>query len=208
MIDNNETEGHERAQIKPPPHYLDEPANFGSRAFERALKAFLSGSDPDRSVVRNYLETSRGIPWVSDLQDVRFCADFCHSNGTGLHPAMVAAMRRSPTSEIVAIHATFLMADGSGKADLTAARKVYGKAGGAAIWLTSAAPLMILAEFIEKALAVRASTGAAVVSAYSQSNVRRIDPPPGCTTWLIAADRGAMAEQYARDAGRRLTTGA
>jgi hypothetical protein len=178
--------------------------DYRRKRFEAARRSFETGLEAASSIIRPYLEISRGIPWVEGITDLRFCNNFYHSKAVGAWPTMLGAMRLHPEGDIVAIHATFLHPDGSGKAEVDPPRKVYGKARSAAVWLTPHADTMVLAESIEKALAVRAATGAAVISGYSQANLSKIDPPPSVTTWVIAADRGEAAENFARKAGRRL----
>jgi hypothetical protein len=173
--------------------------------FERALAAFHKAQPDAHKLMRTYIEVGRGIPYTNEAKDLRLCPSFYHSELFGTAPAMLAAMRGAPDGEIVAIHATFLRADGLGKADVQPARKVFGKAGGAAVWLTTPGPIMVVTESIEKSLAIYAATSAPVVSAYSMSNVPKINPPPDCKLWTIGADRGDAAEEYARAAGRRLT---
>lgn len=180
---------------------------YKQRIFQRALMAFENGLPPGETPLRTYIESGRSLPWDDDLHDIRYCPGFYHSKAVGLLPAMLAALRLAPGGDIVAVQATFLTADGTGKAKVKPSRKVYGSARGAAIWLSEANAVMALTESIEKAIAIRAACRLAVASAYSAGNMPNVQPPPQCTRWIIAADRGDLGELKARQAGARIMGG-
>jgi hypothetical protein len=202
---NDDDWGEYAPQIRAMRTVTDGAAAFKLKLFAGALASYNEALAASATIMSKYLEESRGIPWLGEVDDLRFCPEFYHSKSVGFVPAMLAAMRPVPGGEIVAVHSTFLRSDGLGKADVEVTRKVYGKPSGAAVWLSAPGPVMVVTESIEKALAIRAATGALVASAYSMGNVSKVNPPADCKTWVIGADRGDAAEGYARKAGRRLT---
>lgn len=128
---------------------------------------------------------------------------------TRKYPAIVAAMQRD--HRIVAAHRTYLAPDGSGKADVSPARKVLGDPQGAVIPIArgqSDLPLrqaneagiadtLVLTEGIEDGLTIAlADPEPRVWAAYSLGNLAAIELPPCAHEWIMFAhnDWGAQAE--------------
>lgn len=69
-------------------------------------------------------------------------------------PCMVAAIQ-DVTGAVVGVHRTFLAPDGSAKAEVRPAKKMNGRAWGGAVRLSMPAPILVLAEGIETAMAMQ-----------------------------------------------------
>lgn len=76
--------------------------------------------------------------------------------GARTMPAMVAAVQRGPDAgaPVVAVHRTYLKADGSGKASVARPKKMLGPVSGGAIRFAAPGPRLLLAEGIETGLSV------------------------------------------------------
>jgi putative DNA primase/helicase len=104
------------------------------------------------------------------------------------HPAMVA-MVTSPDGKHVATHRTFLADDGSGKANVSAPRKVVGRYGKSpTIRLMPPAPTMGIAEGIETAIAAGRLFHMPVWSVICANGIETFQPPPECRHLVIFAD--------------------
>lgn len=106
------------------------------------------------------------------------------------HPAMVAIATGPDGRSAAGLHVTALLPDGSGKAPLRNARRMFGDMAGAVVQL---APLpcsgaLAVAEGIETALAYRDLHGLPCWAALSTSGLRRFVPPRGVSRLVVAAD--------------------
>ena len=103
-------------------------------AVELALQIFADAVDPRRGPVQVYLQ-GRGLGRLpDDVIDVRYhprCP-----RGTDRLPAMIALMRDAVSNEPTGVHRTFLRSDGSGKADVSPAKMMLGRAAGSVVKLT------------------------------------------------------------------------
>ena len=123
---------------------------------------------------------------------------------TGLHlPALVAAVTVWPNREVVAIHRTFLKADGSGKAPISKAKLMLGPCSGGAVRLAAASDELVLAEGIETGLSVLQASGRPTWVTLSTSGLKAIILPPEVRTVVIAADGDEPGEKAAEEAGGR-----
>jgi putative DNA primase/helicase len=124
------------------------------------------------------------------------------SQSLGMFPAMVAPIV-APNGRIVALHQTYLTADGH-KADVPTVKKLTGAAGplaGACIPLFAPANGCIgISEGIETALAATCASGVPAVAAYCAENLAAWQWPPGVRTLVIFAD----ADLAGRHAAHRL----
>ena len=128
---------------------------------------------------------------------------------TGLPlPAMVAAVTMWPGREVVAIHRTFLVADGRKKAPVSQNKMMLGPCTGGAVRLAAAGKVLILAEGIETALSVQAATGLPAWAALSAGGIEGVLLPdlPLAGEIILAADHddaglraaNTAAEKWAR----------
>lgn len=167
----------------------------------------LTGDDP----ASRYL-ASRGLAGA-DTSCLRYHPGlpyFVEGKMTGRHPAMIAALRQ-PNGEVESFHATYLRADGSGKADVEAPKKLLGKRSetisGCAIQLsTSMAPTIGIAEGIENAMSVSLMDGINCWSAYSANALAYFDPPQWVERVVIYpdSDKNFIGQHSATTLGMRL----
>jgi putative DNA primase/helicase len=104
---------------------------------------------------------------------------------------MVAAVACVPDRRIVAVHRTFLSADGRGKANVLNPKCSLGPVGGGAVRLAPAGPKLVVAEGIENALTVMQAVGLPTWAALSAGGIARLilPPLPLAAEVVIAADR-------------------
>jgi phage/plasmid primase-like uncharacterized protein len=112
---------------------------------------------------------------------------------------MVAAVTTWPSRDVVAVHRTFLVADGRKKAPVSQNKMMLGPCTGGAVRLAAAGKVLILAEGIETALSVQAATGLPAWAALSAGGIEGVLLPdiPLASEIILAADHD--------DAGLRAT---
>lgn len=129
------------------------------RRAKSALDTWRMSVNATGTIVETYLREARKID-VDALSDgipptLRFLPSHWHSETRSSAPAMIGAIQ-SADRRIVAAHITYLKADGSGKADLSPAKRMIGPAYGGAIRFGPVAERIGIAEGIETALSVAA----------------------------------------------------
>lgn len=159
----------------------------------------------ENSPVEAYLR-ARGIDCKIPLT-IRFNPHCLHTPTGTYKPAMIAAITRWPTSEVVAIHRTYLEQNSNGdwaKANVACPKMALGAIAGGAIRM---APLtgetLALAEGVEDALALAAMTGGPVWSVISASNFATVKLPNEISDLIIGSDgddAGDMAADKAEKA--------
>ena len=134
-----------------------------------------------------------------------------HSSSKSHYPAMVSVIHKWPDLEILGLHRTYLKTGDVGivsKADISPNKMMLGSAGGGAVMISaieSDKPL-IIAEGIETALSVYASTGIPSWAALSTSGMIKIVVPPveELGQIIIAADSDAAGMNAAKLLATRL----
>ena len=158
--------------------------------------------------VETYLK-SRGLT-ILPPPTLRYHPGLKHKP-TGLFlPAMVAAVTIWPGREVVAIHRTFLLADGRKKAPVSRNKMMLGPCTGGAVRLAAhagAGAELVLAEGIETALSVLQATGKPTWACLSTSGLKAVILPPEVTIVTIAADGDEAGEKAALEAARRFYVG-
>ncbi len=166
------------------------------------------------TVGERYLREVRGIRGALP-KTIRFCPTALHSESGSRLPAVICGAARWPSRNVVAIHRTFLRADGSGKAPVIPDKKTLGPVAGASIRLAPAAPMMAIGEGLETCLSVADATGLATWAAMFAGNILALELPglPLAGDLVIAADHDengvgqkaaeAAAERWTRE-GRRV----
>jgi DNA primase len=135
---------------------------------------------------------------------LRFMAR-CWNRETGRQLPAILARVDDADGNFVAVHRTWLCADGSGKADLRDPKMSLGSRRGGAIRLAAAASLLAIAEGIEDALSVIVAAGIPAWSAVSKSGFGSLQLPAEVREVLIVADHdgNGSGELAARRAGER-----
>ena len=146
------------------------------------------------TIAENYLR-GRGI--ICDLPDtLRFHPDCWHPTGKRF-PAVLALIEGS---QRLAIHRTFLLSDGSGKAAVDPPKAMLGACAGGAVRLTRGVGKLVVAEGIETALSLASGLVRGPVTiwaALSTSGMKglRLPSPPGLLT--VASDGDAPGQAAA-----------
>jgi DNA primase len=145
-----------------------------AQATEDAREIWRSCRPAEGSLVEDYLrsraiepEALGGVP-----RSLRFHPALRLAKGD-YRPAMVAAVQ-APADPIVAVHRTFLRADGKGKAEIERPKRMFGPVWQGAVRFGPATPEMRIAEGIETSLSVLVVTlleGRSVWAALSLGNM-------------------------------------
>jgi putative DNA primase/helicase len=156
-----------------------------------AERLWARAKEARRSPVETYLR-SRGITIAPPLS-LRWLASCKHPSGVFL-PAMVAKVVNID-GELVAVHRTYLLPDGSGKAAVPKdeQKASLGPMAGGAVRLGQLRPneWLVIGEGIETTLAVMNATGLSGWAALSTSGIINLRLPPAAGRVLIAADNDA-----------------
>lgn len=150
-----------------------------------ALRIWNRARSGEGALVERYLRARAiGMPVPSAL---RFAPNLRHPSG-GAAPAMVAAIR-DRGGPLVGVHRTWLRPDGLGKAALSPAKAMLGRALGSAVRLSEAGSPLIIGEGIETTLSVcDALPHACGWAALSTSGLAALDLPTTLGDLVIAAD--------------------
>ena len=168
-------------------------ANLSNRARELWRRGQPAAGTP----VATYLESraiSADIPWA-----IRYLPNAEHKQTGSRRPCMLAALTRWPSDGVVAVHRTFLLPDGTGKAAVPGPKLALGPMAGAAVMLAKATETLGLAEGIETALSAMQMYGAPVWAACG-SNLAGVVIPDSVKKVIIYADNGLPGEQAAEKA--------
>jgi hypothetical protein len=176
----------------------------------RALGIWRRANDGADTIARRYL-ASRGIALDNWPPSLRFHArcPLPRDDGGNLVsplPAMVALVehvQRGP----VAVHATYLKADGTGKARIGKTKAIFGPVFGAAVRFGTpcAGQWLVIAEGIETALSVAVASAMPAWAALSATGIKNLMLPREASHVVICADNDASGtgERAAHDAAAR-----
>jgi hypothetical protein len=168
---------------------------------EEAAFAIWRRSRPARDTIAGaYLGQARGYTGPIPVA-LRFALGRHPSDAGRWHPMMVAAVARH--GRIVAVHRTFLRADGRGKSDLDPNKMTLGACRGGAVPLAPAGPMLAVAEGIETALSFMQATAVPTWAALSAGGIRNLILPEIVREVVIAADPDPVGLIAARAAARR-----
>lgn len=167
---------------------------------EVALSIWQSAIAADGTPVEAYL-ASRGMtgPLPPSL---RFHRGLKHPSG-GIWPCMVALVTRGAGDTQLAIHRTFLIPEGRGKAPVDPAKMMLGPCRGGAVRLREPGKVLMIGEGIETSLAAMQATGHPAWAALSTSGLRALDLPDSVRDVIVLADGDDSGEAAARDCARR-----
>ena len=152
-----------------------------------ALRIWSKSRPSPGTPAETYL-ASRGIT-IPPPPTLRYHPGLRHRPTGLLLPAMIAAITVWPSHQVVAVHRTFLTADGSGKAPVTQAKMMLGPcAGGAVRLVVGGDDELVLAEGLETALSILQATGRPIWATLSTSGLKSVILPHEVKSITIAAD--------------------
>jgi DNA primase len=165
-----------------------------------AWRLWTAACDPRGTPVERYLH-HRGLELPS--MPVLRWAPRCWNRETGRElPAMLARVDAAD-GKFVAVHRTWLLSNGSGKATLGEPKWSLGPVAGGAVRLASAAERLAITEGIETGLAFMLGSGLATWAALSAVGIRQLILPEVVRDIVIAADPDVVGMLAARAAARR-----
>lgn len=190
----------------------EEASDDDERRRRRAMALFLEAQPLLADTPASAYLTNRAIDLAQlgrPLRALRFHRALYNAESGREWPALVAAITNIE-GELAAVHRTWLLPDGSGKAPLSNPKMSLGHYAGGCIRLwrgASGKPMkdapvgdvLVIAEGIEDGLSVALATPEhRVISAVSLSNMAAIALPPAISTIIIAAQNdppGSLAER-------------
>ena len=121
---------------------------------------------------------------------------------------MIAAVAVVPSRKVFAVHRTFLVPDGLGKAPVTPSKAALGPIGGGAVRLAPAGEHLAVGEGLETSLAVLEATGIPTWAAISAGGIKALilPPLPMASEVVICADNDPPGISAANEAAERWIT--
>ena len=181
----------------------DTDAQSEKRRIDRsaaALKIWQFAIPAHNTLVETYL-TARGLT-LPVPPSLRFRHGLKHPTG-GLWPCMVALVPSSSNCKPQAIHRTYLVRNGSGKAPVQPPKMMLGPCGGGAVRLADPTDLLMVGEGIETCLAAMQATGLPAWAALSTSGLKSLDLPSTVRDVIVLADGDHAGEAAAQHCARR-----
>ncbi len=188
---------------RPSPSPVINPAAEAKATFAKRIWA--ESRPAAGTPVEQYLK-GRGLT-VEPPATLRYHPGLKHGP-TGLPlPAMVAAVTTWPSRDVVAVHRTFLVADGRKKAPVSQNKMMLGPCTGGAVRLAAVGEVLILAEGIETALSVQEATGLPAWVALSAGGIEGVLIPdlPLASEIILAADHDDAGLRAANTAAEKWT---
>lgn len=177
---------------------IPKPASVTAEGRERARRLWIEAQPLMSTPAETYL-AGRHIPDLATSPALRFHPACPHPNA-GKLPAMLALVV-DVAGEAVAVHRTYLAADGRGKALVEPTKASIGPIMGGAIRLHPVAPEILIAEGIETAAAAaRLVCVPAAWVAISCGNLAKLPLPSEVRSVVIAADNDPP-DRYGRRPG-------
>lgn len=176
---------------------IKDDAEKTRRNIENARRIWDESLSPSGTLVEKYL-TARRLGGVMIPATLRFHPQLWCQETRGHIPAMVGAVTDA-RQRIIAVHRTYLLPDGSGKARLKEAKKILGPYSGSHVCLAlPTGGILAVAEGIETSLSVmRAKPNLAVWAAMSLSNLHA--PIPKSISELILCADGDNKDPIAAE---------
>jgi putative DNA primase/helicase len=171
---------------------------------ERARHIWQQTESADGTVVETYLQ-SRGYTGVIP-PSIQYHPSLYHAPSKTYYPAMVARIEMWPSSDLYAIHRTYLSKDGLEKAPVEPNKMMLGHAKGGAVRLTPPGQTLIITEGIETALSVYQSIQLPTWAALSTTGMQHIVVPSLDITReiIVAADGDEPGLNTAKKLAKRL----
>lgn len=165
-----------------------------------ALSIWRSAVPANGTPVETYL-SGRGLrPPIPP--SLRFHPGLKHPSG-GVWPCMVALVKRGGDGSPQAIHRTFMVRNGGGKAPVEPVKMMLGPCRGGAVQFGEADDILMVGEGIETCLAVMQSTGHPTWAALSTSGLRTLDLPENVREVIVLADGDDPGEAAAKECSFR-----
>jgi hypothetical protein len=171
-----------------------------ARRSEAAFAIWQSAKPAQGTPVETYL-ASRGID-LPPPDSLRFHAGLRHPSG-GIWPAMVALVTDGADGTPLAIHRTFLTADGGGKAPIDPQKMMLGPCRGGAVRLADLRDVLMIGEGIETCLAAMQASGHTAWAALSTSGLRALNLPNDVRDVIVLADGDDPGDAAARECALR-----
>jgi putative DNA primase/helicase len=159
-----------------------------------ALAIWQSAQPAQGTPVEAYL-AARGID-LPPPDALRFHGGLKHPSG-GTWPTMVALVNGADGMPI-AIHRTYLVRDGGGKAPINPQKMMLGPCRGGAVRLAESGDLLMVGEGVETCLAAMQASGHPAWAALSTSGLRALDLPASVRDVIVLADGDEAGEAAAR----------
>ena len=185
--------------------YTRRRANERAQAQNHAQAHLLwNKTRPIVSTVAEVYLRSRGITCQLP-ETLRYAPSCWHTSGQNL-PAMVALVEGNDS---VAVHRTFLISDGSGKAQVEPVKMMLGSCAGGAVRLSKTDGPLVVCEGIETGLSLLSGLlrgPATVWAALSTSGMKSLKLPPQPGQMTVAADGDAPGRVSAHALASRADT--
>jgi putative DNA primase/helicase len=178
----------------------DQPDRDDAKRTEAALAIWQASMPADGTPVENYL-ASRGLH-IPVPPTLRFHTGLKHPSG-GIWPVMVALVTHGSDDTPLAIHRTFLVRHGAGKAPVEPAKMMLGPCRGGAVRLADPGDVLMVGEGIETCLAAMLATGHPTWAALSTSGLRALDLPKDVLDVIVLADGDEAGEAASRNCALR-----
>ena len=190
-----------RRPVKVPNARLPEP-ELPPQPTEYLRKIWNSAQPIEGTLGATYLRkrTIAGLYPVS----LRFKAACWHSPTALSHPAIVSAVVRWPSPEVIGIHRTYLAPDGTGKLSHEQSKMMLGHVRGGAVQLAAAGEALAITEGIETALSVQIATGLPTWACLSTGGMQSVALPDTVREVIICADHDPPGLKAARLAAERI----
>ena len=166
----------------------------------RAFDVWKNSLAATKTLAETYLR-SRGI-YIPVPPTLRFLPNCRYENGVSF-PCIVALVTRGLDNHPLGIHRTFLAPDGTAKAPVTPAKKMWGPCGGGAVRLAKADDRLMIGEGIETTLSAMMASDIPGWAALSVSGMRGLDLPPNIRAVTILADADTNGEAAAVESAER-----
>jgi phage/plasmid primase-like uncharacterized protein len=175
-----------------------------AEAMKRAAQAerVWQEAQPIKGTIAETYLRGRGITCPLP-QTLRFHPECWHGPTAKRHRALVAVVQGG---EGMAVHRTYLRADGTGKADIDPAKLMLGATSGGAVRLTDGPGPLVVAEGIETALSLASGllrAPATVWAALSTSGIRGLRLPAHVGRLTIAPDGDTAGREAANTLAAR-----
>lgn len=169
---------------------------------------FTQAKSCEGTIAETYLTEVRGIKGLrfnKMKNTLRFHSNALHSPSGEYMPAIIARIRGA-NGHALGIHRTFLLPDGSAKANVTPCKMMLGPSSGGAVRFGPDAPIIALAEGIETALSVVRASRMTVWATLSTSGLKGLILPrmPVAEVVIICADHDGAGLNAAEARAARL----